>query len=156
MKSLMSVNTRFLGFNCHRLLYWTLRLTQLIYKLTLKRCSQLWLWCDCDCDDRATSCNIVRFRVHNCDWDCDATAMWLRPEINMFIFLRGCTRLQPIAMQESAWAWSTSCGVIVYCYFHVFRLINKDNLFFAVIFLFNYVHFIRCETWIMHAINVSK
>jgi len=24
--------------------------------------------------------------------------------------------------------WSTSCGVIVYCYFYVFRLINKGNL----------------------------
>ena len=28
---------------------------------------------DSDCDDRATSRNIVQFRVHNCD--CDATAM---------------------------------------------------------------------------------
>jgi len=45
--------------------------------------------------------------------------------------------LQPITMQESVWAWSTSRGVIVYCYFHVFRLINRDNLLYAVIFLFN-------------------
>jgi len=28
---------------------------------------------------------------------------------------------------------STSCGVIVYSYFHVFRLTNKGNLLFAVI-----------------------
>ena len=51
-----------------------------------------------------------------------ATAMWLQPEINVFIFLRGCTRSQPITMQESMWAWSTGCDVIVYCYFHVFWL----------------------------------
>jgi len=42
--------------------------------------------------------------------------------------------LQPITMQESAWAWSTSCGVIVYCYFHMFWLIKKNNLLFAVMF----------------------
>ena len=61
----------------------------------VKRCSQLRLWCDCDCDDRATSCNIVRVRVHNyCDVDRDATAVWLQPETNMFIFLRGCIQSQ--------------------------------------------------------------
>jgi len=27
------------------------------------------------------------------------------------LVLRGCTKLQPIAMHESVWAWSTSCGV---------------------------------------------
>jgi len=53
--------------------------------------------------------------------------MQLQPEINMFIFLRGCMRLQPITMPESVWAWSTSCGIIVYCYFYVFRLINKGS-----------------------------
>jgi len=85
--------------------------------------------------------------------------MWLQPEINMFIYLPGCTMLQPITMQESVWAWSTSCGVIVYCrthyrassvycYFHVFRLINKGSLLFAGLLLFNYVNFIRYETWI--------
>ena len=106
--------------------------------VTVKRCSH------CDCDDRATSCNIVRFRVHDyCDVDRDATAMWLRPEISMFTFLRGCTRLQPITAQDSVWAWSTNCGVTVYCYFYVFRLINKSNWLFAVIFLFNYVDFMR-------------
>jgi len=55
-------------------------------------------------------------------------------------------RLQPITIQESLRAWSTSCGVIVYCGFHVFRLITKGNLLFAVIFLFNSVDFIRYET----------
>jgi len=39
-------------------------------------------------------------------------------------------------MQESV-----RTGVVVYCYFHVFRLINKCNLLFAAIFLFNYVDF---------------
>jgi len=47
-------------------------------------------------------------------------------------------------MQESVWAWSTSCGVIVFCYFYVFRLIIRNN--FAVIFLFNYVDFVRYGT----------
>jgi len=46
-------------------------------------------------------------------------------------------------MQKSVWAWSTSCVVIVYCYFHVFRLINKGRLLSAVIFVFNYVDFVR-------------
>ena len=36
--------------------------------------------------------------------------------------------------------------VIVYCYFHVFRLNNKGNLLFAVIFLFYYVDVIRYGT----------
>jgi len=64
-----------------------------------------------------------------------STAMRLQPEMNMFIFQRGCTMLQPISMEESVWAWSTGCGVIVYCYFHVFRLTNKGNYsLFAVIF----------------------
>jgi len=44
------------------------------------------------------------------------------------------------------WAWSTGGGVIVYCYFHVFRLITKGNLLFVVIFLFNYVDFLRYGT----------
>ena len=61
----------------------------------------------------------------------------------MFIFLRGCTRLQPITTQESMWAWSTKCGVTVYCYFYVFRLINKSSWLYAVIFLFNSVDFMR-------------
>ena len=115
-----------------------------------------WLWCDCDCNNRATSCNIVRFRVHNCDCGCDATAMWLRTEINMFIFMRGCTRLQPITAQESVWAWSTSGGVIAYCYFYAFRLINKGNLLFADLFLFSCVDFVRYGTWITYEIDVSK
>jgi len=51
-----------------------------------------------------------------------------------------------MTMQESVWAWSTSYGVIVYCYFHVFRVTNKGNLLFAVIFLFNYIGFIRYGT----------
>jgi len=41
------------------------------------------------------------------------------------------------------WAWSTRCGVTVYCYFYVFRLTDKGKLLFAVIFLFNYANFIR-------------
>ena len=49
-------------------------------------------------------------------------------------------------MQESVWAWSTSRGVIVYSYFHVFWLINKGNLLFAVIFSFNYVDFVHYGT----------
>ena len=61
----------------------------------------------------------------------------------MFIFLQGCTRLQPITMHESVWAWSTRCGVTVYCYFYVFRLIDKGKLLFAVIFLFDYANFMR-------------
>ena len=101
---------------------------------SLKRCSQLWLWFDCECDNRAMSCNIVRFRVHNCDCECDATVMWLRPEINMFISLRGCTRSQQITTLEPVWAWSTCCVVIVYRYFYAFRLTKKGNLSFAVIF----------------------
>ena len=46
---------------------------------------------------RAISCSqsLLRLRLR---CNCDASAMWLRPEINMFIFLRGCTRLQPIAI----------------------------------------------------------
>ena len=66
-------------------------------------CNKLLTLCDCDvtdCDDHAMSRNIVRFCVHNCDCYCDATAIWLRPEINVFIFLPGCTRLQPITMRE--------------------------------------------------------
>jgi len=59
-------------------------------------------------------------------------------------------------MQESIWALWTSCGVLVYCYFYVFRLINKGNLLFAVIFLFNYVDFIRHGTGITYEIDVSK
>jgi len=93
--------------------------------------------CDCDCDNfMHCKCNILRFRVHNnYDCDCDATAAWLRP-----FSLRGGARLQPITMQESVWAWSTSCSVIVFCYFHVFRPINrpKHNLIFTDILLFNY------------------
>jgi len=55
--------------------------------------------------------------------------------------------LQPITMQESVWAWSTSCGFIVHCYFYVFRLINKGNLLFAdLFFLFNCVDFVRYGT----------
>ena len=66
-------------------------------------CNKLLTLCDCDvtdCDDHAMSRNIVRFCVHNCHCYCDATAIWLRPEINVFIFLPGCTRLQPITMRE--------------------------------------------------------
>jgi len=58
-------------------------------------------------------------------------------------------------MQESLWAWSTSCGVIVYYYFRVFRLTKNGNLFFAVIFLFNYVDFQRYETGITYEIDVN-
>ena len=54
--------------------------------------------------------------------------------------------LQPITMQESVWAWSTGCDVIVYCYFHVFRFINKRNLLLAVILLVNFVDSIRYGT----------
>jgi len=59
-------------------------------------------------------------------------------------------------MQESVWAWSTSCGVIVYCYFYMFRLISKENLLFAVMFLFNHVDFIRYVTRITYEIDDSK
>ena len=38
---------------------------------------------------------------------------------------------------------------------YVFRLTNEGNLLFAVIFLFNYVDFIRYGTWISYK-NVSK
>jgi len=69
------------------------------------------------------------------------TVLWLRPEINMFIFLRGCTRLQPITAQDSVWAWSTSCGVIVCGYFYVFRLINKGSLLFADLFFIQWRRF---------------
>ena len=44
-------------------------------------------------------------------------------------------------MQESVWAWSTSCGVIVYCYFLRVSVINEGYFIFAVIFLFSYVKF---------------
>ena len=79
-------------------------------------CSHLWLRQWCSCDVTATRNKRVRFSA----------------------------RLQPITMQESVWAWSTSSGVIVHFHFHVFRLINKGNLFFSVIFLFNYVSFTTC------------
>jgi len=36
-------------------------------------------------------------------------------------------RLQPITTQESVCAWSTSCGVIVYCYFHAFHASFSAN-----------------------------
>ena len=68
----------------------------------------------------------------------------------MFIFLRGCTRLQPVTMQESVCAWSTSCGVIVYCYFYVFRLISKTIYCLLLYFLFNYANFIRYGTWMTY------
>ena len=51
---------------------------------------------------------------------CDATAAR-----NKLVHLSA--RLQPITMPESVWAWSTSCGIIVYCHFCVFRLINKGS-----------------------------
>jgi len=55
----------------------------------------------------------------------------------MFIFLRGCTKLHEVAANHNAgigvWAWSTSCGVIVYCYSQVLQPINKGNLLFAAI-----------------------
>jgi len=58
-------------------------------------------------------------------------------------------------MQESVWAWSTSCGVI-YCYFYVFRLIIKGNLLFALIFVSNHVDFTRYGTRITYEIDVCK
>ena len=79
---------------------------------------------------RASSCSQLWLRLWR---NCDVTAT--RNEHVHF-----SARLQPVTMHESVsvWAWSTSCGVIVYCYFHVFQLINKDNLLIADIFLFNY------------------
>jgi len=41
-------------------------------------------------------------------------------------------------------------------FFQAFRLIIKGNLLFAVIFLFNYVDFIRHGTGITYGIDVSK
>jgi len=79
--------------------------------------------------------------VHNRDWDVTATR---KKHVHYSATLH--TRLQPITTQESVWAWSTSCGVIVYCYFHVFQLNNKGNLLSAVVFLFNDVDFIRYGT----------
>jgi len=60
-------------------------------------------------------------------------------------------------MQESIWAWSTSCGLIVYCYFHVFRLTNEGNDYYSqTYFLFNYVDFIRYGNSVTYLIDVSK
>ena len=60
-------------------------------------------------------------------------------------------------MQESIWTWSTSCGLIVYCYFHVFRLTNKGNGYYSLTyFLFNYLDFIRYGNSVTYLIDVSK
>ena len=107
---------------------------------------------------RATA-TAVQLHATTCDFvftSATATVTPLQPEMNMFIFLRGCTRLQPNTMQESVWAWSTSCGVIVYCCFRVFRLINKGNLLSAVVVLFNYFDFIRYGTRIAYETDVTK
>jgi len=67
----------------------------------------------------------------------------LRYLVIPFVFMRGCTRLQPFTMQESVWARSTSNGVIVYCYFfYMFWLISK-NFLFAILSFFIYADFIR-------------
>ena len=68
------------------------------------------------------------------------SAMWLQPEINTFIFLRRCTRLQPITMQgvvDQLWRHCFRPTLV----FYIFRFINKNNLSFAVISSFNYVDF---------------
>jgi len=51
-------------------------------------------------------------------------------------------RLHEVAANHNA-RIDIGCGVIVYCYFYVFRLTIKGNLLSAVIFLFNYDDFIR-------------
>jgi len=67
-----------------------------------------------------------------------------------FIFLRGCTKLHEDAANHSA---GIGMGVVYQLWhqlftviFYVFRLTNKGNLLFAVIFLFYYVDFIRYGT----------
>jgi len=77
----------------------------------LKRRSQY----DCDMTATATIKQTVRRHATSCDF--------------LFTIVTAT-----ITMQESVWAWPTSCGVIVYCYFYVLGIINKDNLLFAVIF----------------------
>ena len=73
-------------------------------------CSQLWLRLWCNCDVTAT-----------------------RNE-GVYFFIPGCTMLHEVAANHKAGigmgvvVWLTSCGIIVYCYFYVFRLINKGNL----------------------------
>ena len=117
--------------------------------------SVIWVKCTIDCELKIAT-EWMKRGVHNCDY---ATVIQLWCDCNqkyMFIFLRGYTRLQPITAQEYVWAWSTSCGFIVYCYFRVFRLINKGNLLLAVIFLFNHVDFIRYGTCTTYEIDVSK
>ena len=65
-------------------------------------------------------------------------------------------RLHEVAANHNA-RIDMGCGVIVYCYFYVFRLTIKGNLLSAVIFLFNYDDFIRHGgTWITYDVDVSK
>jgi len=98
----------------------------------------------CDWDKCAISCNFVFTIV-------TATVMQLRPEINMFISLQGCTRVHPITVQLSVWAWSTSCGIIVYCYFHVFRLLIK-----VIYCLLSYFYLTRWFYTLWNLNNISK
>ena len=50
---------------------------------------------DYDCDVIATTVQRhMQHRVNNCDCEYDTTAMWLRPEINAFVFPRGCSQSQ--------------------------------------------------------------
>ena len=103
----------------------------------------------------ATSCDFV-FTI-NVTATVNATAMWLQPEINVFIFPRRCTRLQPITMQESVWAWSTSCGFIVHCYFYVFRFINKGNYCLPSYFYLNMsISYIAELEWRTKSTSVNK
>jgi len=85
----------------------TILLIKILKPLSSSTSDKTWKYSVITLRPSSTSNDIISFS------DCDATAMWLRPEMNMFIFLRGCTRLQPITMQESIWAWSTSCGIII-------------------------------------------
>jgi len=80
--------------------------------------------------------------VHNCDCDYDATAT-RNKRVHFSV------RLHDVAAEHNAGigiSRSTRCGVIVYCYFHVFWLNNKGSLLLAVIFLSKYVYFIRYGT----------
>jgi len=95
----------------------------------------LWLRLRRPCNvmqHRATSCSQLRLRLWS---NCDVTAARNK---HVHFCLRSCTRLQPITMHESVWAWSTSCGVFVYCYFYAFLLISKGDLLFSVMSLFDY------------------
>ena len=71
---------------------------------------------------------VIRKLLYNYrDGDCGAAAIWLQPYLFFFCEV-AANHNTGIGMVVS-----TSCGVIVYSYFYVFRLTNKGNLLFAVV-----------------------